>query len=65
MRYQLFNMVNDSFSYADQLSVGDEMLVPKNNEMIPAKVANVNNVTMQGNLFIVIHFINVLSCPIT
>ena len=37
------------FRYVDQLSVGDELLVQKDNRLTPAKVINVSNSIMQGN----------------
>ena len=36
-------------SNADQLVIGDEVLVQGNNEVKPAKVTNVSSHTMQGN----------------
>ena len=64
-------MWNDLVSYADQLSIGDEVLVQGNNDLTPAKVINISDITMQGkycNLLIVthcallhIHFNDVLS----
>ena len=34
--------------YAEQLSVGNEVLVHQNKELIPAKIINVSDFTMQG-----------------
>ena len=34
--------------YADQISVGDEVLVPTNTQMTPAKVTDVSTFNMQG-----------------
>ena len=34
--------------YADQVSVGDEVLVPGNGELTPAKVTDVPTFKMQG-----------------
>ena len=55
-RYQIYAKFklrnhNEIFSvrYADQLSIGDEVLVQENNELIPVKVNNVSSVAMQGN----------------
>ena len=36
------------FRYAEQISIGNEMLVHQNNELTPAKVMNVFDLTMQG-----------------
>ena len=40
---------NVSFRFAEQISVGDEVIVPKNDDFSPAKVTNVSVITMQGN----------------
>ena len=40
-----------SFRYADQLTVGDEVLVQEDNELIPVQVTNISSMTMQGNYF--------------
>ena len=37
-----------SFRYTDEVSVGDEVLVHENDELIPAKVIRVANALMQG-----------------
>ena len=37
-----------SYRYADQVSVGDEVLVLRNDELMPAKVMNVSSIIMQG-----------------
>ena len=34
--------------YAENLSAGDEVLVPENNELIPVKVVGVSSFQMQG-----------------
>ena len=36
------------FRYADQVSVGDEILVQENNELIPDKVIKKSNFVMEG-----------------
>ena len=36
------------FRYADQVLIGDELLVQGNNEMTPAKVINISSFMMQG-----------------
>ena len=36
------------FRYAEQISIGNEMLVHQNNELTPAKVMNAFDLTMQG-----------------
>ena len=38
-----------SYRYADQVSVGDEVMVLRNDKFMPAKVMNVSNLIMQGN----------------
>ena len=51
-------MWNDLVSYADQLSIGDEVLVQGNNDLTSAKVINISDLTMQGkycNLLVVTH----------
>ena len=37
------------FRYADQVSIGNEVLVEGNDELTPAKVINVNSSSMQGD----------------
>ena len=36
------------YRYADQVSVGDEVLLQVKDELAPAKVTNVSNVILQG-----------------
>ena len=36
------------YRFADQVSVGDEMLVEVNDEITPAMVTNVSNLILQG-----------------
>ena len=38
-----------SFRYAEQVLIGDEVLVQGKNELAPVKVINVFNLKMQGN----------------
>ena len=40
---------NISFRFADQLSIGDEVLVQRNYLLTPGKVINVSNIDMPGN----------------
>ena len=40
---------NVSFRFAEQISVGDEVIVPKCDDLTPAKVTNVSVITMQGD----------------
>ena len=40
-----------SFRYADEVSVGDAVLVHENDELIPAKVIRVASALMQGASF--------------
>ena len=35
--------------YADQVVIGNDVLVGENNKMTPAKVINISNVKAQGN----------------
>ena len=35
--------------YAEKVSAGDEVLVPENNKLTPAKVINVSSLKMQGD----------------
>ena len=37
------------FSYAEDVSVNDEVLVQGSNNLVPAKVIKVSNSVMQGN----------------
>ena len=39
---------NISLRYADQLSIGDEVLVERNSELAPEKVINISIYHMQG-----------------
>ena len=43
---------SSSYRYADQVLVGDEVLVQGNDEVIPAHVINVTSNIMQGNYFL-------------
>ena len=36
------------FRYADQVSVGDEVAFPKDDEFLPTKLVNVSSFTMPG-----------------
>ena len=38
-----------SSRYADQLLIGDEVLVQRNYELTPVEVINIFNITTQGN----------------
>ena len=38
-----------SFRYADQVAIGDEVLVQENDDLTPSKIINVTSSTMQGN----------------
>ena len=40
-----------SLSYADQVSVGDEVLLNEKDELTPAKVINISEIIMQGNIY--------------
>ena len=37
------------FRFAEQISVGDEVIIPRNDELTPAKVTNVSVIAMQGD----------------
>ena len=43
---------NESVSnrYADQVSIGDEVLLERNNKIIPAEVLDVSSFIMQGKI---------------
>ena len=43
-----------SFRYADQVSVGDGVIILQNDKMIPAKVMHVSNLVLQGINFAII-----------
>ena len=38
-----------SFRYAAQVSVGDEVIIARNDKLMPAKVTNVSRIIIQGN----------------
>ena len=38
-----------SYRYADQVSVGDEVMVLRNDKLMPAKVMDVSSLIVQGN----------------
>ena len=40
--------INIYFRYADQVSIGDEVLVRRNDELIPGNVTNISSFMMQG-----------------
>ena len=40
-----------SVRYVDQLSIGEEVLVEENNELIAMKVINISSIIMQGNCY--------------
>ena len=40
---------NSNFSYADLVSVGDEVLVQGNKDILPTRVINVSNIMLQGD----------------
>ena len=48
MFYFLNIVWNISLRYADQLSIGDEVLVERNCELAPEKVINITSYPMQG-----------------
>ena len=48
-KYQIHCNVFISFRYADQVSVGDEVLLQVNDELTPVKVTHVSNIILQGN----------------
>ena len=37
------------FRYADQVSIGDEVLFSRNDELIPGNVTHISSFMMQGN----------------
>ena len=40
---------NSNFSYADLVSVGDEVLVQGNSDILPTRVINVSNIMFEGD----------------
>ena len=51
---KLFHEVNTfiqclSIRYADQVFVGNEVLIERNDEVVPAKVIDVSSLLLQGN----------------
>ena len=53
-----FEKINESFRYADQLEIGDKLLVQGNNGLTPAKVINMSTFVMQG--IIVTEFLGII-----
>ena len=45
-----------SYRYADQVLVGDEVLVQGIDNLIPAKVINVSSLNMQGDVYHPLYF---------
>ena len=41
-------MIKILFSYADQVSVDDEVLLEVNNNLTPAKIMEISSIRMQG-----------------
>ena len=37
------------FRYADQVSVGDEVAIQKDDQLLPVRVVNISSITMSGN----------------
>ena len=55
-----------SYRYADQVSVGDEVMVLRNDKLMPSKVMDVSSLTMQGNYnisYICLHLSCIFSHP--
>ena len=50
------NIQIKSFRYAVQVVIGDEVLIPRNNELTSAKVMNVSQLVMQGTYISQISF---------
>ena len=48
--YYIFPL-NIVFRYAKKVSIGDELLIQKENRLTPTKVIRLSNMTMQGNLY--------------
>ena len=46
--WELWNIYIIFFRYADQVAVGDEVLVLENDDLTPTKVINVSSFNMQG-----------------
>ena len=49
LRIFLKNNIIFDFRYANQLAIGDEVLVENNDEFTPRKVLNMTHFIMQGN----------------
>ena len=49
MNWRTWN--NLFYRYADQVSIEDEVLVKKNNNLTPVKIQNISNFAMQGNYY--------------
>ena len=48
LKYTLYiNML--LYRYADQVRVGDEVMILRNDKLMPTKVMNVSSLIMQGN----------------
>ena len=46
--WELWNIYIIFFRYADQVAIGDEVLVLENDDLTPTKVINVSSFNMQG-----------------
>ena len=54
------------FRYSDQVSIGDEVLVKENNQVIPGEVINVVTLTLQGDcISILCNYVGSLFCCLT
>ena len=49
--------MNICFRYAHQVSIGDEVLVRQNYELIPGNVTNVSHLIIQGKNYLVMKLI--------
>ena len=50
--WHIFYIKNTFFiRYADQVKIGDKVLVKENTKMVPAIVMNVSTIKMQGNTY--------------
>ena len=54
--YILQHLHNCVHRYADQVVIGNDILVSGNNEMISAKVINISNYKAQGRYYAMVDF---------
>ena len=46
----IYHKYNIPFRYSDELSIGDDVLLGEDYELIPVQVINISSITMKGNI---------------